>query len=375
MSRRKRHKLPANGTIATPAKASVSTLPVPTSKTLAEQIYARLEQAGVIQPNLLPDTDNQAKPTIPLGDRHIPTLHEVIQRERIRGEAAQQFYLQRVGETKKPWFQNPRQEFQYSEFVLVTVEMAREALNFNPDNSRTKIREEHARALSRDIASNRYLPTSESVAFDVRGLLQDGQHRLYAIILAGVPCLIYCTWNVAVESKFVIDSGLKRGTADKLRPIATTKINSKTSAVCRACVSGVRPRTRLTDGEIAEFLLVHEDTLAWVHHQLPAARADIQAVIVKGALWYGREAVQGFCEKFRNLVFPSEKDPVGLLYKWLDRSRSQGAQIGPLSVYKKALSALEHYIDGKEVRALYEREVDIFEWGEGYCVPPRFPNQ
>jgi hypothetical protein len=131
----------------------------------------------------------------------------------------------------------------------------------------------------------------------------------------------------------------------------------------------------LTDGEIAEFLLVHEDTLAWVHHQLPAARADIQAVIVKGALWYGREAVQGFCEKFRNLVFPSERDPVGLLYKWLDRSRSQGAQIGPLSVYKKTLSALEHYIDGKEVRALYEREVDIFEWGEGYCVPPRFPNQ
>ena len=187
--------------------------------------------------------------------------------------------------------------------------------------------------------------------------------------------MIYCTWNVATESKFVIDSGLKRGSADKLRPIATKKINSKTTAVCRACILGVRTRTRITDGEMGEFLLAHEDTLAWVHQQLPNARSDVQAVMVKGALWYGRDAVKGFCEKFRKYIFPSERDPVGLLYKWLERSRSQGSQIHPVVVYKKTLAALEHYIDGKEVRALYERDIDLFEWGEGYTVPPRFPDK
>lgn len=310
-----------------------------------------------------------------MGDRHIPTLHEVIARERSRAMAARQYYLQRAAATGLPWHQNVRNEYQYSEFVEITVDMAREALNYNPDNSRHNVREDHARALARDIQNNRYLPTAESVAFDVRGFLQNGQHRLYAIILANTSCLIYCTWNVATESKFVIDSGLKRGSADKLRPIATTKINSKTTAVCRACISGVRPRARLTDGEIAEFLLAHEETLAWVHRHLAAARADVQAVVVKGALWYGRDAVLGFCDKFRNLIFPSERDPVGLLYKWLERSRSQGAQIGPVAVYKKALSALEHYINGKEIRALYEQDIDLFDWGEGYSVPPRFPEK
>jgi len=358
-----------------PRKASsVSVLP-PHSTTLAAQIYERLEKAGVIEPTKGDGKPTKTQPTIPMGDRHIPSLQEVIARERPRGEANARHYLQQARQTGLPWHQNIRHEHQYSEYVLITVEMAKDALNYNPDNSRIKIRDDHARALARDIKHNHYLPTAESVDFDVRGFLQNGQHRLAAIIIADEPCLIYCTWNVATESKFVIDSGLKRGTADKLRPLATKKINSKTTAVCRACILGVRTRVRITDSEIAEFLMAHEDTIAWVQRQLPNARSDVQAVVVKGALWYGKEAVAGFCEKFYKSIFPTEKDPVRLLSKWLERSRSSGSQVHPVAVYKKALSALEHYINGKELRALYEREIDLFEWGEGYTVPPKFPDK
>ena len=364
--RRKAAESPAKKTSPTPVVP-------PHSTTLAEQIYARLESAGVILSQ--PKDGKKILPTIPMGDRHVPGLQEVIARERSRAEANQRYYLEQAKKTGLPWHQNILHEHQYSDYVLITVEMAEEALKYNPDNSRTKVKDDHARALARDIKHNRFLPSPESVSFDVRGFLQDGQHRLCAIILANTPCMIYCTWNVPIESKFVIDSGLKRGSADKLRPIATNKINSKTTAVCRACILGVRTRTRITDGEIAEFLLAHEDTLSWVHHQLPTARSDVQAVVVKGALWYGREAVQGFCEKFRKYIFPSERDPVGLLYKWLERNRSQNSQVHPVIVYKKALSALEHYIDGNEIRALYERDIDLFEWGEGYTVPPRFPDK
>jgi hypothetical protein len=162
---------------------------------------------------------------------------------------------------------------------------------------------------------------------------------------------------------------LKRSTSEKLKPLAEQKIGNRTTAVCRSCIAGVKPRGRYTDGEIAEFLLAHEEVLRWVGKELPNARADVQAVIVKGYLWYGPNVVEPFCTKYRKLVFPTDGDPVGLLYKWLQRLREQGAQVNPVAVYRKTLAALDHFLNGREIRALYEKDTDLFEWGPGYTVP------
>ena len=342
---------------------------VPTESTLAERLYKRLEEFGVIG-SLKPDGgDYQPLVAIPVADRPMSGLQEIMDETRQVALANQTYYLQEAAKQGKPWFQCPKHRYQYSEFVSVNSEMAKVALGHNPDNRR--MREDHARSLARDIGNNRWLPTAESVSFDVRGELQNGQHRMYAIILANGEAAIYVTWNVAVESKFVVDAGIKRSTTDKLRPIANQRISNKTSAVIRACIAGVRPRGRFTDSEIAEFLLTHEDNLRWVARQLPMARADVQAVVLKGYLWYGPAVMETFCEKYRKMIFPTDSDPVGLLYKWLNRLKEQGKQVTPVIVYRKTLNALEHFVNRREPRALYEREVDLFEWNPGYTVPSR----
>ena len=343
--------------------ASKTLVSLPTAPTLAERLYRRLEDVGVIG-SLKGDGPTM---TVPIVERPMHGLHEILEETRQIAIANQSYYLQESIKQGKPWFQCPKHRYQYSEFVLVNVEMAKLSLGHNPDNRR--MREDHARSLARDIANNRWLPTAESVSFDVRGELQNGQHRMYAVTLANGEAALYVTWNVAVESKFVVDAGIKRSTTDKLRPIAGQKISNKTSAVIRACIAGVRPRGRFTDSEIAEFLLAHEDTLRWVARQLPMARADVQAVALKGYLWYGPSVIEPFCEKYRKLIFPTDGDPVGLLYKWLNRLKEQGKQVTPVSVYRKSLNALEHFVNHREPRALYEKDVDLFEWGSGYTVP------
>jgi hypothetical protein len=133
-------------------------------------------------------------------------------------------------------------------------------------------------------------------------------------------------------------------------------------------IFGVNDRATIVLGhsELAFFSIKHNDILTWVCKQLPNARADVRAAVAKAALWYGTDAMEEFCEKLRTLVFKTKGDPVGQLYKTLSRrKRTDG-----LRVYKKTLSAIEHYRNESEVLRLKEKQEDIFEWeGEHWDLP------
>ena len=116
--------------------------------------------------------------------------------------------------------------------------------------------------------------------------------------------------------------------------------------------------------------MTHEAAIVWVTKNVAKERSDVQAVVAKAYLYYGEDAVNPFCDRLRDLQFDGKDDPACVLYRFLQRTKSQGGVSG-LAVYKKTLSAIEKAIRGTTVRALYDRETDVFEWGEGWSVPPR----
>ena len=282
----------------------------------------------------------------------------------------------------KPWFQYPRHTHQYSEFVYITPDMAARLLDFNPINR--KIKMTHVEGLKRDIQNHRWLQTHESIAINKLGNMHDGQHRAVAIIKAGTGWPFYVTWNVAPEGVYATDSGDKRPINEKLGFLfPDLKMTHKTAALCRSMMWGLSNRgVRYTESEIAAFMLKHQRVIDWIVQHVRSRfinyRADLQAVIGKGLLWWGEEVIGPFVERMRTVQFCGEGDPAKALYLWLQNAKQQGrrtAYVSPVIYYKKALAALHAHAAKRDAKRITAKEQDIFEWLPGWNVPEDAPSK
>lgn len=61
-----------------------------------------------------------------------------------------------------------------------------------------------------------WLVTHQGIAFDTRGVLVDGQHRLAAVVEADVTVKIAVFTDVEPDTFDVLDTGKKRNAADVL---------------------------------------------------------------------------------------------------------------------------------------------------------------
>lgn len=98
--------------------------------------------------------------------------------------------------------------------VVVTPEIASRWLAKNAKNR--NIRSSVVAAYARDMAGGNWQLTGEAVKFDRSGNLIDGQHRLMAVVRAGVSVPLFIVRGLSAEAQDVMDSGAKRQAADAL---------------------------------------------------------------------------------------------------------------------------------------------------------------
>lgn len=286
---------------------------------------------------------------------------EAIQKEAV---ANREHYLAVSKQTGKPWFRCLKKEIQYSEFIMLTRDMAEDLKKdlWSVTDGNRKVKRLHVEALQRDIEAGRWLPTHESIAIDVNGQTNDGQHRLTAFLNSSKSeVCFYITFNVLPEAKFAVDSGSKRTTGEKLSMIVDRKWGSKVTGFCRAIMRGINAKVRYTDAEIAEFATTWEPVVEWVMNHCPKAAAEIQAAIAKMYIFYGPDLIVDFCDRLKNVRFVEEGDPAKALYVQVDRIK--GAP--DLKKYRLTLSALNALVNNKKVKVLREIDGDIFEWDRG----------
>lgn len=97
---------------------------------------------------------------------------------------------------------------------VISPDMAKKFLEKNTVN-RT-VHERVVAALVRDIKNGNFVLTHQGIAFDENGNLVDGQHRLIACALAGIPIEVYVTRNLPKENATYVDCGIKRRFTDML---------------------------------------------------------------------------------------------------------------------------------------------------------------
>lgn len=153
-----------------------------------------------------------------------------------------------------------------STWVTVTPETAARWLQANTKNRR--LRQADVNRYARDMATNNWLLTGESVKFATDGTLLDGQHRLAAIVKAGVTIALLVVRNVPTDAQGVMDTGRKRTASDAL-DIAEHKHTSTLAAVAKLAL-GVEAGV----AEPGRFEASHSEITSWVD-----ANPDVEVAV------------------------------------------------------------------------------------------------
>lgn len=105
-------------------------------------------------------------------------------------------------------------------YTRITPELADDWLKKNTNNR--PVREQFVKQLVKKIKNGEWqIETCDAIGFYEDGTLANGQHRLKAISLAGVPVYACVKYNIPKEAAVCIDSGKSRTAADNVR-IATS---------------------------------------------------------------------------------------------------------------------------------------------------------
>ena len=123
------------------------------------------------------------------------------------------------------------------EIVDVTPEMAEQWLSRNPNNR--NLRGQVIDSYARDMAAGSWVLNGETVKISPAGQLLDGQHRLNAVVEAGVTVPMIVVRDIPPEVMPTVDAGAKRTYADALK-IQGEENTSVLAAVTRRAVLWTR---------------------------------------------------------------------------------------------------------------------------------------
>lgn len=113
--------------------------------------------------------------------------------------------------------------------VRVTPDMAKTMLGTNANNR--ALRRTRVRQYAEQIKRGQWQSTGEAIKFAKDGTLLDGQHRLHAIVEAGVPVELLIVQDLDLSTFKVLDSGMSRRPADALKTMGINNAHQKAALV------------------------------------------------------------------------------------------------------------------------------------------------
>jgi hypothetical protein len=195
------------------------------------------------------------------------------------------------------------------EWVEITPAMATALLDANSHNRR--LREAVADGYARDMTADRWDVNGETIKVCADGRLIDGQHRLEAIELTGIPAVCLLVTGLPIEAQKTTDIGARRSYADTLR-WQDVKNGDAVSAILRRVTlwkAGYRTKTgsyKVTDPEMdatfaavpgvveaADFGVAHAKGAGVPPAQLGFAYWLLAGIDAEAATWFMQRIADG----------------------------------------------------------------------------------
>lgn len=176
-----------------------------------------------------------------------------------------------------------------TEWLDITPDLAKEWLRCNFRNR--PVRWDTVRAYARDMLNKKWRKTHQGFAFNDRHELIDGQHRLHAIMAAGVTIRSMVTFGLVAKiagdemtTMDCVDRGATRSVADQLkiqhRMSNGTVLSFITAAIASLCC-GERTR-RLSVGQTLDVYRAFQFPIDWVIAHKPKEKGLKTAGVLAG---------------------------------------------------------------------------------------------
>lgn len=250
--------------------------------------------------------------------------------------------------------------------VVVSPELAAEWLKRNRKNR--PINATHVAKLVRDMKAGRWAPSPQPIVFDVDGDLIDGQHRLRAVMEAGVSIAMAVAENAPRESIRGIDMGAQRNAVGIVSMLHDHSPTSRAMSISNAMITGVRRTTaaRYSKQEQVEFYLEHRSAIDFAIGLLPVnyrhcKRGQVGAVIARASYTVDAKILERFCAVLTAGVAVDAIDATAILARdWLMTHNSAGGMASCVESYSKVARALDAYRCGEVIKKLYAAQIEPF---------------
>jgi hypothetical protein len=150
-------------------------------------------------------------------------------------------------------------------WYLITPAQAAALLEQRAKNR--SLRDFRAQKIAADILDHAWRPNGESIIFDDKGRLNDGQHRLRACVLADKPIEVYCIFGISWKVFDSLDQGAGRG-GDDLAAVMDFSNASLVSALTRLSIDytegniGITGLPKMSSAKLRGYMHLHRERLA-----------------------------------------------------------------------------------------------------------------
>ena len=256
----------------------------------------------------------------------------------------------------------------YNVVMEVGPELAARWLEGNTHNR--PLRQTVVDRFVRDMQVGQWQLTHQGVAFDVDGVLIDGQHRLWAIVLSSLTVPLRVFFNEPIENMRAIDTGLVRSNFDVLHLSGEAgEITTTHLATLRAMLAGASSHSpRMTVSEEADRMSEHAEAINFAVEHLGASRhrgvatATVRGILARAFYSADHAKLVHFCDVLQTGGSADEEDSaVVLLWQFLVSNAGAGkAQAVRRVRYAKAERALMAYLRGERIMQLRAVGSELF---------------
>lgn len=251
-----------------------------------------------------------------------------------------------------------------------TIGPARAKAYLEKNTSNRPLRKTRVAKYARAMSSGEWRVTNQGIGFNCDGSLLDGQHRLHAIIEAGVPVRMAVTRGLDRESMFGIDVGATRNVSDIARVAGVNRpITSMMVSTARTMIDGLNVKysnqaSAFTEEQLIEFILTHYEAIDFACSIEFGKISHSAFRAVAARAWYtvDRAELAEFYEILTSGFFKNKGGewPIKIREFFLSTKGKTGGQGYRRLLYAKTERALKNFLEGNKFTRLFVADEELF---------------
>lgn len=252
------------------------------------------------------------------------------------------------------------------EIVNITPEMARQWLRTNIHNR--VVSAALVCKYATDIVNGRWLLTHQGLAFDTKGILRDGQHRLLAVAYTEIAARMVVAFDVPEEAFIAVDTGTARSYQDTMT-IAGTPLPKMYLPILNGILYGEGMHNYPVGHQTKTvYIAAYHDAIRFTLDCFNAVEAPsgfkvmhVMGVIARAYFTQDRDKLKEFCNLYLkgfDSNGPTDANNPAIKFRnWKENHPDHKAN----EVYRKAQRAVGAFLKGDKLPKLYDQTDELFE--------------